>query len=96
MGGTLSVTVTAQDFLPYQGQAVIVSGRPHIAQSGYMIDDASGNDDGIVNPAETIGLSLTLKNFGDQTAYGVVCSLFTSNPLVVMARFLVTTVCAPL
>jgi hypothetical protein len=80
--GSLSVTVTAQNFLPHQGQVVIVSGRPHITQYGYVIDDVSGNDDGIVNPGETIGLSLTLKNFGDQTAYGVVCSLFSSSSLV--------------
>jgi hypothetical protein len=80
--GTLSLTVTAPDFLPHQGYAVIVSDRPHITHCGFVIDDALGNNDGIVNPGEKIGLSLKLTNCGNQTAYAVVGSLFTSSVLV--------------
>jgi hypothetical protein len=80
--GTLSVTVTAQNFLPYQGFAVIVSDRPHITHCGYVIDDAFGNNDGIVNPGEKIELSLRLTNSGNQTAYSVVGFLSTSSPFV--------------
>jgi hypothetical protein len=80
--GTLSVIVTAPDFLPYQGSAVVVSNRPHITQCGYEINDAFANNDGIVNPGEKIGISLGLTNSGNQIAYGVTCSLSTSSPLV--------------
>jgi hypothetical protein len=80
--GTLTVTATASNFLPYQGNTVVVSTRPDIAQCGYVVSDASGNNDGIVNPGERIGMSLKLTNSGNQTAYGVACSLSTSSPLV--------------
>jgi len=66
--GTLSVTV--------------VSDKPHITQCGFVIDDAFGNNDGIVNPGEKIGLSLKLANSGNQTASAVVGSLSTSSVLV--------------
>jgi len=80
--GTLSVTVTAPNFLPHRGYTVIISDKPHITHCGYVIDDAVGNNDGIVNPGEKIGLSLKLTNSGNQTAYAVVGSLSTSSALV--------------
>jgi len=80
--GSLSITVTASNFLPYQGSAVIVSNRPHITQCGYVINDAFGNTDGIVNPGEKIGMFLNLTNSGNQTAYAAIGSLSTSSALV--------------
>jgi hypothetical protein len=80
--GTLSVTVTAPNFLPYQGNAVVISIGPNITQCGYAINDAFGNNDGIVNPGEKIGMSLKLTNSGNQTAYSVAGSLSTSSALV--------------
>jgi hypothetical protein len=80
--GTLSITVTADNFLPYQGSAVVVSDRPNITQCGYAIRDSLGNNDGIVNPGESIEMSLKLTNLGNQTAYDVACSLSTSSVLV--------------
>jgi hypothetical protein len=80
--GTLFVTVTFPNFLPYQGYAVIMSDGPNITQCGYVINDALGNNDGIVNPGEKIRMFLKLTNSGNQTAYAVAGSLSTSSALV--------------
>jgi hypothetical protein len=80
--GSLSVTATAPNFLPYQGSAVVVSSGPHITQCDYVINDAFGNNDGIVNPGEKIEMSLKLTNSGNQTAYAVAGSLSTTSVLV--------------
>jgi hypothetical protein len=80
--GTLSIVVTASNFLPYQGSAVVESDRPSITPCGYVIYDSVGNNDGIVNPGERIGMWLKLTNLGSQTANGVACSLSTSSVLV--------------
>ncbi len=80
--GNLSVTVTAPNFLPYQGQTEVVSNNPHLTLCGYTIDDILGNNDGIINPGEKIGWSVELTNSGNQTAFGVAGSLSTSSPQV--------------
>ncbi|KPL00619.1 MAG: hypothetical protein AMJ91_03970 [candidate division Zixibacteria bacterium SM23_73_3] len=80
--GTLSITVTAPNFLPHQCYSVVVADKPHITYCNYVIDDSFGNNDGIVNSGERIGLFLNLTNSGNQTAYAVVGSLSTSSALV--------------
>lgn len=80
--GNLSVTVTAPNFLPYQGQTAVVSNNPLLILCGYTIEDTSGNNDGIINPGEKIGLKVALTNPGNQAAFGVVGSISTSSPQV--------------
>jgi hypothetical protein len=80
--GSLLVTVTASNYLPYQDQAAVVSNNPLLTLGGFTIDDDSGNQDGIINPGEKIGLKVNLINSGNQTAFGVVGSISTSSPQV--------------
>jgi hypothetical protein len=53
----------------------------------YTVDDdnsgnSMGNDDGIVDPGETIELYVTLYNQGSDTAIGVNATISTSDPYV--------------
>ncbi|OQX54361.1 MAG: hypothetical protein B5M53_05885, partial [Candidatus Cloacimonas sp. 4484_209] len=58
--GTLYVTVTAHDYLPYEGFALANSG-PYCIYDSHTIDDASGgNGDGVISPNETIDMAVTL------------------------------------
>ncbi len=82
--GTLFVTVTAHNFLPYEGGAQVISEGPYIAYQNLSIDDSEGNSDGKPNPGETLSLIFTLKNFGLNTAYNVTAHLRTENSLVTL------------
>ena len=79
---SLNVTVTARDFLPHLGSVPVISDGPYIARLKYSIDDSVENGNGEINPGETIGLSVTLKNYGSRVAYGVSAVLRASDELV--------------
>lgn len=82
---TLFVTVTAHNFLPYEGYATVFTGRPYVTYLEHRIDDvAGGNGDGIINPGESIKLLITLKNYGDQLSRDVKAVLGTEDTLVAM------------
>ncbi|HPR16663.1 MAG TPA: C25 family cysteine peptidase, partial [Candidatus Cloacimonadota bacterium] len=52
---------------------------PFVGLISYEIDDSLGNNDGIVNPGETIEMILHLKNFGTETAEDVVATISSSD-----------------
>ena len=80
--GTLYVTVTKPDFYPFEGYSLVESDLAYVTCKDKLIDDASGNADGIINPGEQISLNLTLKNYGSQTASGVEAKLRSSDSYV--------------
>ncbi len=72
---TIAVTVTAADFVPYEGQMLILSSGPYLAVQEVDVQELAGNNDGAVSPGEHIGLALSIKNWGDQTASGVTATI---------------------
>jgi len=80
--GDLNVTVTGHNHLPYECTCAVVPTGPQIVECGFVADDALGNNDGVVNPGETVLMWINLTNSGNQTAYAVVGSLSTSSSLV--------------
>jgi len=71
--GTVDLTVTIHDHIPYEGSFEIVQSVHSINILEYVIDDdnlgtSSGNGDGLINPGETIELSVGLQNSGSVTA----------------------------
>jgi hypothetical protein len=80
--GTLYVTATKPDFYPFEGYSIVQSDMPYVTCKDKSIDDASGNADGIINPGEQITLNLILKNYGNQTAYGVEAKLRSDDSYV--------------
>ncbi|MFQ6093047.1 MAG: C25 family cysteine peptidase, partial [bacterium] len=80
---TVWVTVTAHDHLPYKGFATLFAEGPYVSCWTQTIQDSmGGNGDGLINPGETIGLNVHLKNYGDEDATGVTGILRTDDPLV--------------
>lgn len=79
---SLKVTVTAQDFLPHLGSVAVLSAGPYIARLKYDLDDSEGNGNGEINPGDTIDLSITVKNYGSETANAVSAVLRSSDVLV--------------
>jgi hypothetical protein len=79
--GTMAVTVSGQNLYPYEGTVDIVQSNVAVGLDSLVVDDdntgySRGNGDGIVNPGETLELSVSLKNYGnDLPANGVVTSL---------------------
>lgn len=82
--GQIVVTVTAPNFIPYEGIIEIIFAEMAVGLVGYLVDDddegsSSGDGDMIANPAETIELTPILKNFGSSQAAINVQAILASN-----------------
>ena len=73
--GDLLVTVTKHNVKTYLGEIDVVEPDFYLGASSWEIDDdnqggSQGNDDESPNPGETIELTLTVTNFGDEVPDG--------------------------
>ncbi len=84
--GTMSVTVTAPDCKPYEGTCSVSgsSSQPCIAYQSHRIFDPSGNNNGKLDPGETVRLRVMLKNLGNLNATNVSGTLRTSSPFITL------------
>lgn len=85
--GDILLTITKHDRHPYLATIRVVSENVYVGYFSHGIDDdssgsSSGNGDSVVNPGETIELSVQLKNFGSQTASSVTATLACEDPYV--------------
>ncbi len=83
--GTMHVAVTKQNYLPYHDTVVVIPpGGPYVIYHSHEIDDSEGNNNGVVNPDETIRMSITVKNIGIEDAYGVSATLREEDDYIVV------------
>jgi parallel beta-helix repeat protein len=83
--GTMHVTVTKHDYMPYHDTVVVIPPEgPYVIYWSHEIDDSQGNNNGVVNPDETILMSITAKNIGIEDAQGVSATLREDDPYVVV------------
>jgi hypothetical protein len=88
VGDSLVITVTKQNYLPFQGTAIVISpSGPYVVYDDSQIDDDAtggsiGNNDGTVDPGETIESMIAIKNVGQDTALTVTAILRTSDSYV--------------
>ncbi len=81
--GTLWVTVTAHNYLPYEGYTTVFSNGPHVGcYREAIFDTLQGNGDGVINPGEEISLAITLKNYGNQSSSDVTGVLSIDDSMV--------------
>lgn len=78
---SLAVTVTAHDVIPYLGQMQAADGA-YVWHYKHTISDPAGNNDGALNPGETAGIALWLKNYGTDTAKAVSAKIRTSDAYI--------------
>jgi Zinc carboxypeptidase len=53
---------------------------PQLVFSSCVVDDSTGDSDGIIDPGETVFLIVTVDNIGDETASGVYADLMSDSP----------------
>ncbi len=81
--GTAKVTVTQHNYLPYQGNiAVIPQSGPYVVKDTHVINDAAGNNNGMLDYGESILLSLGVRNVGVTVATNVTVSISSTDPYV--------------
>ncbi len=80
---TLFVTITKHNFKPYAGYTMVNDAAVFVGYDSHTISDPGGNNNGEVNPGETIELGVTLKNYGTSTtATNVSARLSIDDPNV--------------
>ncbi|MCD6246241.1 hypothetical protein J7J58_05015, partial [candidate division WOR-3 bacterium] len=81
--GILILTVTAMNKIPVVDTINVISpSGPYVSYLSSIIDDASGNNNGQINPGESINLGVYLKNFGADSAHNVYAKISTSDTFV--------------
>ncbi|MCK4547465.1 MAG: T9SS type A sorting domain-containing protein [Candidatus Eisenbacteria sp.] len=77
---SLNITVTGMNLAPYEGVAAVTVPEAFLAYADHDLDDddqdaSDGNDDGVLNPGETVEIELTLRNTGTTTATSVTAAI---------------------
>jgi hypothetical protein len=89
--GTFLVTVVADNYVPYLGQATVTAPvTPYLyAADQLIVDNGSassvGNGDGKIDAGETISLSLPVRNRGGATGAGITATVTSLSPFVTLA-----------
>ena len=88
--GSLLVTVTKHNYYPYQGSISFAQETRFVGYNAHTIDDdgsggSSGNDDGVVNPNETLEIAVQAKNFGTLAISGITGTLSCADPYVTIS-----------
>jgi hypothetical protein len=83
--GIMNITVTAKDMLPYEGTCEVrILDYAYVIYQKSTVIDTLGNNNGRVNPGETIDLPLWVQNWGSVTAYGITGKLKTIDSFIVI------------
>jgi hypothetical protein len=82
--GNLLLTVTKQNVKPFLATIPCVQADNMVMYSSYGLDDDNaggtrGNGDGVLNPGETMDMSVWLKNFGTSGTIHNITATLTSN-----------------
>jgi hypothetical protein len=80
---TMFVTVTARNYIPHVGNALVQNQATAVNVDNIALDDdtngnSSGNSDGNANPGETVEFAVTLRNFGNSIEATNVQAVLTS------------------
>jgi hypothetical protein len=83
VGETVTLTVTAYNRLPYEASIqVIAPSGPYVIFDSCAIDDATGNNNGMIDFGESILLDSQLENVGPDSAFNVIAVLSTDDQYV--------------
>ncbi|MFH1940709.1 MAG: C25 family cysteine peptidase [bacterium] len=78
----LQLTVTAQNFLPFEGTIPLTTDAPYVQVSYYSTD---GSAESFIRPDFQVFMDCSFKNFGNRPAIGVEAVLTNGNGIVVLA-----------
>ncbi|RLI53296.1 MAG: hypothetical protein DRO93_13820, partial [Candidatus Thorarchaeota archaeon] len=74
------VTVTGYNLRPHLGAAQAIPSGAYVGYLKKEIDDSGG--DGVINPGETVDMTVWLKNYGNDPANDVFAILSTNDPYI--------------
>ena len=78
--GEVDIVVTKQNRQPHMGIVVVTApDGPYILMESYEINDATGNNNGILDYGETVKLTIAIENVGIETANNVVVTISTTD-----------------
>ena len=85
--GDLYLTVTKRNYRPFEGVIQINSTSGYAIYPDYTllenyINDTNGNNDGNINPGETVSLNIPIANFGNENINNLNAVLSTSSEYV--------------
>jgi len=79
-----TLTITKHDHIPVIETISVEEVDQYVDTDQWEINDASGNNNGIVNPGENVALVVSLKNNGTMTVSGVSAELESNNDQVII------------
>jgi len=76
----ISLTITKHNHIPFTSRLSVVQAPVYLDVVDFTIDDdnngySSGNDDGYIDPGETVELDVALSNFGENPADNILAHL---------------------
>jgi hypothetical protein len=85
--GDVTLTATKHNYMPHSGEFQIVQEAVFVNSINSSVDDdntgeSSGNNDGLINPGESIELAVQLSNFGSSTANSVSAEISTESDVI--------------
>lgn len=82
--GYLTYTIMCPDHIPYRDSVYIAASGPFCTYSSNAVIDSAHNNNGMINPSETIWLQVQIINTGGSTATAVSGNLVCSDSFVTM------------
>lgn len=84
-GHVVSIEVLATDGTESWTSTLSISGHaPVLSFNGYSVDDSNGNNNGFLDPGETVEMTIGVVNSGSADAFNVIASLVSSDPLLIV------------
>ncbi|MEO0184116.1 MAG: C25 family cysteine peptidase, partial [candidate division WOR-3 bacterium] len=86
--GTMNITVTAKNYYPFEGTIQVQqSNYAYVMYLKSSISDPApgGNNDGVLNPGESVEIPLWVKNYGSIQAVGVTGRLRENDPYITIS-----------
>ncbi len=81
--GTADVVVTGQNLMPFMGELTVASpDGAYVLLDAVEVDDSSGNQNGLLDYGEPIGLNISMENLGNQAATNVELFLTSEDEYV--------------
>jgi len=79
----IKLVITKQNYFRYEAVLpVIPPGGPFVVFNEYVIDDAAGNGNGLLDYGETVNLDMTLNNVGSDEATNVLVTITSTDPYI--------------
>ncbi len=82
-GTVVDVVVTKQNYFRYHQQVTVIPpDGPYVIKNDFELNDSYGNNNGMAEYGETVRISLTVENVGNEPAEDVAVTIASDDPYV--------------